>query len=103
MRTLFPSQRGFKATANKVVAKIASKWQKPSGLTAIPGRELHRFLAKLPVEQVSHVQGVAQFIGLCSSLKWSRHLTKSPFLALPATVGSNAAYKIISACTNAVS
>jgi DNA polymerase IV len=37
---------------NKVVAKIASKWQKPSGLTAIPGRELHRFLAKLPVENV---------------------------------------------------
>src|SRR5437867_4970826 len=37
---------------NKVVAKIASKWAKPSGLTAIPGRELHRFLAKLPVEKV---------------------------------------------------
>jgi DNA polymerase-4/DNA polymerase V len=37
---------------NKVVAKIASKWQKPSGLTAIPGRELHRFLGKLPVEKV---------------------------------------------------
>jgi DNA polymerase-4/DNA polymerase V len=37
---------------NKVVAKIASKWQKPSGLTAIPGRELHRYLAKLPVEKV---------------------------------------------------
>ena len=46
---------------------------------------------------------LAQFIGLCSSLKWSRHLTKSPFLALPATAGSNAAYKIISACSNAVS
>src|ERR687887_2729517 len=25
---------------NKVVAKIASKWQKPSGLTAIPAKEL---------------------------------------------------------------
>src|SRR5262249_4593455 len=37
---------------NKVVAKIASKWQKPSGLTAIPGRELHRFLDTLPVEKV---------------------------------------------------
>ena len=37
---------------NKVVAKIASKWQKPSGLTVIPGRELHRFLAQLPVEKV---------------------------------------------------
>jgi nucleotidyltransferase/DNA polymerase involved in DNA repair len=37
---------------NKVVAKIASKWAKPSGLTAIPGRELHHFLAKLAVEKV---------------------------------------------------
>jgi len=37
---------------NKVVAKIASKWAKPSGLTAIPGKELHRYLAKLPVEKV---------------------------------------------------
>ena len=36
---------------NKVVAKIASKWQKLSGLTAFPGRELHRYLAKLPVEK----------------------------------------------------
>jgi DNA polymerase-4 len=37
---------------NKVVAKIASKWQKPSGLTAIPGRELHHYLGQLPVEKV---------------------------------------------------
>jgi DNA polymerase-4/DNA polymerase V len=37
---------------NKVVAKIASKWQKPSGLTAIPGRELHHYLAKVPIENV---------------------------------------------------
>jgi DNA polymerase IV len=37
---------------NKVVAKMASKWVKPSGLTAIPGRELHRFLAQLALEKV---------------------------------------------------
>ena len=36
----------------KVVAKIASKWKKPSGLTVISGRELHRFLAELLVEKV---------------------------------------------------
>jgi hypothetical protein len=45
----------------------------------------------------------AAYIGLCSSLQWSRHLTQSPFLALPATAGSSAAYTIISACSNAVS
>jgi len=54
-------------------------------------------------EQFMFIKPFAQFIGLCSSLKWSRHRTKSPFLALPATAGSNAAYKIISACSNAVS
>jgi hypothetical protein len=47
--------------------------------------------------------GLAQFLTVCSRSKWSRHLTKSPFLALLAMAGSNAAYKIISACSNAVS
>jgi nucleotidyltransferase/DNA polymerase involved in DNA repair len=36
----------------KVLAKIGSKWQKPSGFTAIPGREIHTFLEHLPVEKV---------------------------------------------------
>lgn len=30
---------------SKVVAKIASKWQKPSGLTIIKGRDMHTYLA----------------------------------------------------------
>src|ERR1043166_4201583 len=37
---------------NKVIAKIASRWQKPSGLTAIPVGELHRYLTRLPVQDV---------------------------------------------------
>lgn len=36
----------------KSLAKIASKAKKPDGLTAVPGRELHRFLAAVPVEKV---------------------------------------------------
>lgn len=36
----------------KVVAKIASKWNKPSGLTCIPGWDIHRYLAELPVEKL---------------------------------------------------
>src|SRR5690349_986085 len=36
----------------KVLAKVASKWKKPSGLTVIPGREAHRFLEHVPVEKV---------------------------------------------------
>ena len=45
---------------------------------------------------------VAQFIGLCSRSKWSKHRTKSIFLAWLAMAGSNVAYKIISACSNTV-
>jgi DNA polymerase IV len=37
---------------NKVIAKIASKWQKPSGLTEIPGHRIHLFLKDLPVGKV---------------------------------------------------
>src|SRR5262249_9649969 len=48
-------------------------------------------------------RNVAQFLALCSRLKWSKHFTNSPCLALLAMDGSKAAYKIISACSNAVS
>ena len=37
---------------NKVIAKIASKWSKPSGLTIIPAIAIHQYLEKLPVEKV---------------------------------------------------
>ena len=36
----------------KVLAKIASKWMKPSGLTVIPGSMAQHFLGKLPTEKV---------------------------------------------------
>lgn len=37
---------------NKVIGKVASKWKKPSGLTIIPGREIHVFLKDLPTEKI---------------------------------------------------
>lgn len=37
---------------NKVIAKIASKWKKPSGLTAIMARDIHIYIKELPVEKV---------------------------------------------------
>jgi DNA polymerase-4/DNA polymerase V len=36
----------------KVLAKLASKWNKPSGLTVIPGNLAHRFLAAVSPEKV---------------------------------------------------
>jgi DNA polymerase-4/DNA polymerase V len=37
---------------SKVLAKIGSKHKKPRGLTLIPGREIHLYLARLPVEKI---------------------------------------------------
>src|SRR3989344_8573414 len=37
---------------NKSIAKIASKWKKPAGLTMIPGRRIHQYLGELPVGKV---------------------------------------------------
>jgi DNA polymerase-4/DNA polymerase V len=36
----------------KVLAKVASKWKKPSGLTVISGRHTEEYLGALPVEKV---------------------------------------------------
>jgi len=36
----------------KVLAKIGSKHKKPNGMTLIPGREIHLYLKKLPVEKI---------------------------------------------------
>ncbi len=37
---------------NKTIAKIASKWKKPSGLTVIRGRDIQDFIRGMPVEMV---------------------------------------------------
>lgn len=37
---------------SKVLAKIGSKHNKPQGLTVIPGRDIHHYLEKLPVEKI---------------------------------------------------
>jgi DNA polymerase-4/DNA polymerase V len=78
---------------NKVVAKIASKWQKPSGLTAIAGRELHRYLAKLPVGNVwgigPQTMALLQKHGVTTALQfaqkpepWVKKYFSKPFQAI---------------------
>jgi nucleotidyltransferase/DNA polymerase involved in DNA repair len=61
---------------NKVVAKIASKWQKPSGLTVIPGRDIHRFLRVLPVGNVwgigHNTAALLQKYGVQTALDFAR-------------------------------
>ncbi len=51
---------------SKVLAKIGSKHKKPHGLTMIPGREIHLFLEKLPVEKVWGIgPNTAAFLNKC--------------------------------------
>jgi nucleotidyltransferase/DNA polymerase involved in DNA repair len=61
---------------NKVLAKIASKWQKPSGLTVIPGCDIHRFLHVLPVDTVwgigNNTAALLQKYGIRTALDFAR-------------------------------
>ena len=56
MRKTIETELGITVSAgvslSKVLAKIGSKHNKPNGLTMIPGREIHLYLEKLPVEKV---------------------------------------------------
>jgi len=56
MRKTIETELGITVSAgvslSKVLAKIGSKHNKPNGLTMIPGRDIHRYLEKLPVEKV---------------------------------------------------
>jgi len=36
----------------KVLAKIASSWKKPHGLTVVPGKRAHEFLIEIPIAKV---------------------------------------------------
>src|SRR5215510_13110180 len=98
VETLADCHRGFNALFDTPITYKAfyNQLAKPHFATFM-GTMASRLIGELTLKVL------AQFIGLCSSLKWSSPRTNSPFLALPASAGSNAAYKIISACSNAVS
>jgi DNA polymerase IV len=74
---------------NKVLAKIASKWQKPSGLTTIPGHDIHLFLKDLPVGKVwdigSNTAALLQKHGVRTALDFARkpELWVKKFLTKP--------------------
>ncbi len=61
---------------NKVVAKVASKWKKPSGLTVIPAREIHTFLENLPAEKIwgigRHTSNYLEKLGITTALQFAR-------------------------------
>ena len=104
-------------SVSKVLAKIASKHKKPKGLTAIPGREIHRYLADLPVDKVwgigANTAAHLRKLGQNTALKFSqkdeefvkKHFTK-PHIEIwhelngrsiyPVTTEERSGYKSIS-------
>lgn len=77
-------------SATKMLAKIGSKWKKPSGLTLIPLRDAHPFLCQTPIEKVwgigpnttaflhkYNVRTAAQFVA--TDEVWVRQHLSKPF------------------------
>ena len=102
---------------SKVLAKIGSKHNKPHGLTLIPGRDIHLYLERLPIEKVWGIgANTAAFLGklgIATALQFARkdeafiskHLSK-PYREIweelngrsvyPVTVESKSSYQSIS-------
>ncbi|MEI6528945.1 MAG: DNA polymerase IV [Candidatus Falkowbacteria bacterium] len=56
IKTTLNSELGFTFSVGlaptKILAKLGSKWKKPSGLTIIPGPDIHLYLEKTSIDQV---------------------------------------------------
>lgn len=80
MRKAISTELGITVSAgvslSKVLAKIGSKHNKPNGLTMIPGREVHLYLEKLPVEKIWGIgPNTAAFLhkhGITTALQFAR-------------------------------
>ncbi len=92
-------------SATKVLAKIGSKWQKPSGLTLMPLPEVPQFLAKTPVGSVwgigPNTTAYLQKHSVATALDFARkdgawvaaHLSK-PFVEIWKELNGEAVYPI---------
>ena len=65
-------------SVNKFIAKVASDWQKPDGLTVVPPDEVDAFVAALPVKKIPGVGSVTAEkmhrygLGTCADIRaWS--------------------------------
>jgi DNA polymerase-4 len=61
---------------SKVLAKIGSKHNKPHGLTIIPGRDIHIYLQKLPIEKIwgigLNTSAFLRKFGITTALEFAR-------------------------------
>jgi DNA polymerase-4/DNA polymerase V len=121
MREAVEAELGITVSAGlsltKVLAKVGSKWNKPRGLTLMPGRKIHVYLRGLPVEEVwgigRNTSALLGKLGVRTALEFAvkgegfirRHLSK-PYLEIwhelngrsvyPVIVGPRSAYQSIS-------
>lgn len=60
----------------KVLAKVASKHQKPDGLTAISGRQIHLYLKDLPLDKIwgigANTSAYCEKLGIKTALEFAR-------------------------------
>lgn len=75
----------------KVIAKVGSKYNKPNGLTVIPAREIHVYLAQIPIEKIwgigpqtsAYLQKYGIFTALqfaCLKKEWVTEKLSKPFV-----------------------
>ncbi len=61
---------------NKTIAKIASEWDKPSGLVAVPTNRIHHYLKELPLAEIwgigSQTSAYLKKLGVKNSLDFAR-------------------------------
>jgi DNA polymerase-4/DNA polymerase V len=91
---------------SKVLAKVGSKYNKPHGLTIIPGRDIHIYLQKLPVEKIWGIgPNTAAFLrkfGIVTALQFARkderfiqkHLSK-PYLEVWHELNGRSVYPVV--------
>jgi len=96
---------------SKVLAKIGSKHNKPHGLTIIPGRDIHIYIEKLPIEKIWGIgPNTAAFLrkfGITTALQFARkderfiqkHLSK-PYQEVWHELNGRSVYPVITESKN---
>ena len=92
-------------SVTKVLAKIASKYDKPKGLVLIPGKEIQTYLGRTPVEKVwgigVNTAALLKKLGIKSALEYARkderfvkrHLSK-PYLEIWHELNGRSVYPV---------
>jgi len=115
MRKTIEQELGITVSAgvslSKVLAKIGSKHNKPNGLTMIPGRDIHLYLDKLPVEKLWGIgRNTAAFLnkhGITTALQFARrderfieeHLSK-PYREIWHELNGRSVYPVVTESKN---